>query len=160
MKECTELAQQVMEDSDGDVLAATERLEKMARKDVEIWQALTDGLLRTACYDACRAVCRADRRQIWYSPGYDAGGNGDRVKTHSASLMDWPLPGGKKLRDATREDLIEASDFYLRQAAQMRGVADFLFAISERVKRKTVGNTLSESDLRALKDGALLKEPA
>jgi hypothetical protein len=74
--------------------------------------------------------------------------------------MDWPLPGGKKLGDATRADLIEAGDFYLRQAAQMRGVADFLFAISERVKRKTVGNTLSESDLRALKDGALLKEPA
>ena len=160
MKESTELAQNVMEDSDGDVLAATERLEKMARKDVEIWQALTEGLLRNACYDACRAVCRADRRQIWYSPNYDAGGNGDRVKTHSASLMDLPLPGGKKLRDATKGDLLEASGFYLRQAAQMRGVADFFAAIAERVKRKTVGNTLTEADLRALKDGALLQDAA
>lgn len=154
MSEATELAQAAMKAEGGDVLKATKRLERMARKDVAVWQALTEGLLRTACYDACRGVCRSERRQIWYTPNYDAGGNGERVKAHGDSLMDLPLPGGKRLRDATHADLLGANAFYAKQASQMQILANFYLAVAGKVKTKTVGETLTESALRRLKNDA------
>lgn len=147
-----ELATQAMEQCDGDVLKATEYLEQTARKDVGVWKALTEGLLRNACYDACRGICRSERRIIWNSPNYSAGGNGERVKQHAETLMDWPLPGGMKLRDATKKDLLEASTFYQKQASKMAAISGWLGAIANKVKTKTVGETLTDEQLRKLRD--------
>lgn len=148
----TDYAAAAMEQADGDVLKATEILEAQARSNMDVWRELTDTLLRTACYDACRAVCRSERRIIWNSPNYDKGGNGERVKQHANTLLDWPLPGGKKLRDATKQDLLEASGFYSKQAAQMTSIANWLDAVAKKVKTKTVGETLSADDLEKLRD--------
>lgn len=153
MKTSREYAEEAMEQADGDVLEATAALEAMARNDVSVWQVLTEQLLKTACYDACRSICRSERRVIWNTTGSDAGGKGDRVKAHGNMLMDFPLPGGMKLRDATKQDLMDAAGFYERQAAQMTAVASWLSAIASKVKTKTVGDTLTEVQLRAIKDG-------
>lgn len=152
MKTANEIAQEMMLEADGDVLEATAMLEELARQDVEVWQAVTDGLLRTACYDACRSICRSERRTIWHTSGYDAGGNGERIKSHSSSLMEWPLPGGKRMRDATKQDLIDAAGFYAMQASQMAAVSDWLGRVASKVKSKTVGETLTDKQLRTLRD--------
>ena len=160
MKTAREIAQEIMEQAEGDVLTATELLEAFARQNVQVWQAVTESLLRTACYDACRAICRGERRVIWNAPGYDAGGGGERVKAHSASLMDWPLPGGKKLRDATKKDLLDAAGFYSMQASQMAAVSTWLECIAAKVKAKTVGETLTDTQLRKLRDDTAGSERA
>lgn len=153
MKTATEYAQDAMTQADGDVLEATAALEEMARDDMSVWQVLTENLLKSACYDACRGICRSERRVIWHTTGSDKGGNGERVKSHAATLMDFPLPGGKRLRDATKDDLIEAAGFYDRQAAQMASVAEWLTGIARKVRGKTVGESMTEDQLRSMKDG-------
>lgn len=152
MKTARELAQEAMDQCGGDVLVATELLEGMANNDADVWHALTADRLKTACYDACRGICRGERRVIWNSPGYDAGGKGERIKQHSATLMDWPLPGGKKLRDANKDDLLEAAGFYSAQASKMQAVSMWLERVADKVKSKTVGQTLTDDQLRSLRD--------
>jgi hypothetical protein len=66
--------------------------------------------------------------------------------------MDWPLPGGIKLRDATKADLLAASGFYAKQAASMQAISIWLGKVAEKVKTKTVGQTLTDEQLRKLRD--------
>lgn len=146
-----QLAQIAMDQAGNDVLKATEILEQQAAGDIEVWKTLTEGLLRTACYDACRRICISERQAIWFSPGYDAGGKGDRIKEHSKSIMDWPLPGGKALRHANKQDLIDAAEFYKKQADQMASIAQWLNAIAAKVKNRTVEKCLTEAQIRALR---------
>jgi len=155
-----DLARRAIEMANDDVVEATVILESMARSDMSVWRALTDQLLRVACYDQCRAICRAERRVIWNSPNYDAGGNGARIKDHSASLMDWRLPGGKVLRDASKADLIEASAFYRRQAASMQIIGCWLESVAAKVAGKTVGEKLTDTILRKLQDEARERQGA
>lgn len=152
MATATELAQEAMQAANGDVLEATAILEQKARGDMDVWRALTDGLLKKACYDACRGICRTERRIIWNAPNYDAGGNGERIKAHSSTLMDWPLPGGMKLKDATKADLIAAAEFYAKQAANMQSISNWLNQIAKKVKNKTVGDSMTDDQLRKLRD--------
>lgn len=144
------LASDALNSSGGDVEQATALLESRAKNDSTIWMALTGPLLSQACYDAVRKICREQRREIWFSENYDKGGNGDRVAIHAKGLLDWPLPGGKRLRDAGKEDLDKAADFYHRQASQMMRVAYFLERISEKVGKKTVGDKFTEEKLREI----------
>ena len=71
------------------------------------------------------------------------------------TLMEgFPLPDGTRLGDARREDLLKASNFYSKQATDMRHKALFLTAVAGRLKgRKRVRDTLAETDLVALRDG-------
>lgn len=155
-----ELARKAMDECGDDIQAATEKLEAMARSNTKVWKGLTDHLLRAACFEACKAICRQDRRMIWTAPNYDAGGSGERVRAHGKTLMDMPLPGGKPLRDATREDLIAASEFYRKQSETMGAISDFYHSVSLRVKTKTVGETLSEAQLEQIRGKTPLREAA
>ena len=40
--------------------------------------------------------------------------------TDRDSLLDFRLPSGKRLRDATREEVLEAAEYYGRQAREAR----------------------------------------
>ena len=155
MATATELAQEAMEQVGGDVIAAAKILERKARADTDVWIAVTQTLIATACYDACRAVCRSERRQIWVQENYSKSGNGERVKSHGhKTMLDWPLPGGMKLRDAKKADLVQASGFYQKQARSMESIARWLDAIAAQVGRKAVGSVFTDEELRALKNGA------
>jgi hypothetical protein len=146
-------ARKALDAANGDVVKAVTILERKARSEPLIANALVMPLLKTACYDAIRAVCRHDRRKVWTSPNYSAGGNGERVHQLASSLMDFPLPGGKKLAQATRDDLQEAGKFYGMQADNMAHKARWLLAIADRLEgRKMVKSCLSESDLVSLKE--------
>jgi hypothetical protein len=147
------LAEQALEACGGEVAKAAKYLENQARQNTSIWIEVTKHLISKGCYDAIRQQCHAERRKIWYSPNYSSGGNGDRVVTHANSLMDWPLPGGMKLRYATKEDLWKAASFYQKQADQMATVATWLTNIMNKVGRKTVGESLTEKQLINLREG-------
>lgn len=139
-------------DSASDVADATEKLEAAARKDKALREYLTEPYLSRACYEAVRSEYRAERAVLWTAPNYTQGGNGNRVREHARSLLDFPLPNGKRLRDAKRADLLEAAEFYAKQAANMQSKADWLSRIAEIVGRRKVENALSEHDVAALRE--------
>lgn len=133
--------------ADNDVQAATLTLYQAALEDLRIEQALTRPLLRSACYDALRAECRRERRNIWTAPNYSKAGNGQRVQQLARRLMDFPLPGGKRLAHATREEVLAAADSYTKQATRMQQIGVWLSRIADRVEEGTVADSLTEAEL-------------
>lgn len=136
-----------------DTMSAAELLESWARIDRQLFDYLTKPWLSRACDDAVRAVTRGERAAIvrsWTAPNYTAGGNGHRVHTLARSLLDFPLPGGLRLRDARRDDLLGAAKFYRAQAVDMASKANWLESIAERVGRKQVGKVFDDDTLPPL----------
>lgn len=134
-----------------DVAEATQELMDAAKNNHELYVYLTEPFLQQACYNVVRSRYRSERRQLWTAPNYDQGGNGHRVREHARSLLDFPLPNGKRLRDATRADLLEAAEFYGKQAANMTAKAEWLQRVADIIGRKRVENALSEQQLQALR---------
>ena len=106
------------------------------------------------CVESTSAVLRSERLSKWLPPNYDAGGKGDRVAAlaegNAAMLMDFPLPGGKRLGEATADEVRTAAEFYSKQAGNMAHKARWLSMIAARVKDKTVKDALTEKKLREL----------
>lgn len=151
------LARSVMARCGNDVYRAARELEKIARTDPPTWQGITEPLLATACYAAVREVCHEQRRKgersaIYLTSNYDKGGNGSRVIAHGESLMDWPLPGGMRLRDAKADDLTRAAAFYAAQASTMAHTGRWLCAIAEKIGKKSVGKALDAHAIAAIKE--------
>ena len=148
-----DLAEQALKESRGDAVKATAILEEHAKRDVSVANDLLMPLLRQACYDAIRSVCRRERRDIWTAPNYTKGGNGQRVTQLASRLMDFPLPGGLPLAKAKREDLEHAVAFYGKQAERMAQIREWLFKVAERVDgRKMVKSCLTERQLAELRE--------
>jgi hypothetical protein len=64
--------------------------------------------------------------------------------------MDFPLPGGGLLRDATAAACIEGATAYRHTASDAVWKARWLEAIAARVGDSIVSDVLNEEDLRAL----------
>lgn len=136
-----------------DTRSAADLLESWARSDRELFDYLVKPWLTRACEEAVRTVTRSERAAIcrsWTAPNYTLGGNGHRVHTLGRSLLDFPLPGGMRLRDARKDDLLGAVKFYRSQAVDMAAKASWLEAIAERVGRKQVGNVFDDETLPPL----------
>lgn len=150
----SDIAEAEMERVEFDVKAATEALEALALKDPDVLRALTVERLHAICYDECRRVCMARRKIVWTAPNYDAGGKGERIRQHAMTLLDFNLPGGKPLRNATHQDVIEGAEFYRKLAESNGAIARWLHLVAEKVKRGTVGEKLTAKQLTALRDKA------
>lgn len=133
---------------------ASKALQAEARTNPELYQYLLDPYLQEASYNAIRTICRRERRQLWTAPNYTAGGNGERVLSHASRLLDFPLPGGKRLRHAGHADVTGAREFYQRQAADMRSKANWLDRIAEvladQAPETCVGDILTDEDLERM----------
>lgn len=118
-----EAAQSALLDAEGDVPRATRLFAERVRRSREMRDALTEPLINGACYDLIRRVCIKERRKIWLTPDLTAREGkpvGHDVHHLAAgNLLQFPLPGGQPLGDATREEIAEAAGFYARQAADM-----------------------------------------
>ena len=137
--------------------AATKLLESWVHDDPNLKDALTEPLIRDACYDAIRAVFRVDRKRIWTTVDHstDSPGSSSKRVEHLASsnLMMFPLPGGKRLKDANREDLLFASEFYMKQGHDMLTKARWLTLVSQHMTgKKRVSDVMDEKKLIDLKD--------
>lgn len=149
----SELAEDLLEQTGGNVREATDKLTERAREDSKIYFVLTEPFLSQACYYAVRKVCQRERRAIWTAPNYVAGGNGERVENHARSLLMFQLPTcGKYLRDAMKDDVQQAAHFYREQAEDMDEKGRWLDEIARNVKGdKTVGEQLDEQALWKLR---------
>lgn len=159
-------ARTAMEAAKGDVAQAAAAMERAVRSDPKLRDALTDPLIAGACMDAVRRVVHEVRRTIWSGPSepvivskapvVDVAEQSARVAQLAAgTLMMFPLPGGKRLAEATREDVSKAAGFYDSQSRDMGVKARWLFLIAQSVPAgKTVAEALTDKRLRELQTEA------
>jgi len=145
-----ERIQQIVDES-ADVTEASRRLEEEARHCRELYDYLTSPALPKLCYAAVSQTYRDNRQKVWTAPNYTKGGNGHRVANHAQTLLDFPLPGGKRLRDATSQDLQEAAEFYAKQAADMSAKSAWLTRVGERVGGNKVADVMDADELDKLR---------
>lgn len=151
-----EAAKQALDAANGDVQIATKAFEHTIRNERDLRDALVDPLIATACYDAIRKICHTERRQVWKPPVEKlvpgkVTGSARVVQLAAGNLLMFPLPGGKKLGEATRQEISDAAGFYSQQAGDMSHKARWLQLIAQSVPSdKTVGEVLTDNRLREL----------
>ena len=150
-----ETARECLEKAGGDVRKATPLMVERVKASRVLRDALTAPLLSNACYDAISAECRQQRRHVWTPPNYTADGNGARVIALATSLLDFPLPGGKRLAEASRGEVAQAADFYATQAADMSHKGRWLRLVAQSVREdQRVADALDELRLAELQKEA------
>jgi hypothetical protein len=135
MTTISEIATNALAAADGDVVRATDAMVTAVMNSKVLYRSLMDPLVKQACYDAIRGQCRAQRRVIWETPQPSASSTRDRIGGLAAglTLMDFPLPGGIKVGDATRAEVMDASDSYLAQATDNAAKGRWLRLIARHV---------------------------
>lgn len=147
-----DIAEAALEKADGEAIAAAAIMEQKIRADPKKYHALMDPLVASACFTAVSQVIHANREKVWTARNYKAGGNGHRVHALAAgNLLLFPLPGGKALGEATREEVSEAAVFYGKQAADMSLKSRWLARIAEKLAEDAIVAEVFTADaLRAL----------
>lgn len=155
-----EAARAALAEANGDVREATKKLEASVRGNRRLRDELTDPLISNACYTAVTAQCRVERRKVWSPPAEKlvasrVTGAHRVVQLATGTLLMFPLPGGKKLGEATREEIAEAAQFYETQATDMGVKARWLRLVAQSVPgNKTAADVLSDKRLRELQEAA------
>lgn len=152
-------ARTALEKANGDVIAATELMVGWVKKDPTLYKPLMDPLVKDACYDVIRSACQRERRAIWQMKQPSAEDQRNRVVALAGgtanTLLDFPLPGGLRLRDAKRDDVTAAAEFYGRQSKDMGAKAKWLQLIAQHVPaKKTVREVMSDARLAELREEA------
>ncbi|WP_312595489.1 hypothetical protein [Brevundimonas sp.] len=152
-------ARRALADAGGDVREAARMLEIAARSTLPLRDALTDALVAGACWDAVNGQVRKERQRIWSAPrAVEAAPNRQSqeqasrvVHLASGTLKMFPLPGGKRLGEATRSEIAAAAGFYERQAGDMAHKARWLQLVAQSVPEgKTAGQALTDERLAEL----------
>ena len=128
---------------------------EMARKDASLMAALMEPYEERAAYNAVRKQSSDLRREIWKKSTEQPANDrvGALVVSNMAMLMDFPLPGGKPLRDATGDEVQDAANSYRKQAVDMAQKSAWLKMVAANVpKGKTVGEALDEMALALFKE--------
>lgn len=155
-------AKAALANANGDARLATQKLEEAVRKDRVLRDQLLEPLISNACYDAIRAQCGRERRAVWKAPVEKLvpkrGGPTGTVRVvqlAAGTLLMFPLPGGKHLGDATREDIAKAASAYASQSEDMAVKARWLQLVLQSLPEgKKVGEVLTDKRLRELQKEA------
>lgn len=165
-----EAARDAMNSAGGDVVKASRILEQRVRKDQKLRDELTEPLISKACYDAVRAHSIKERRQVWSTPAVahvrpenqpvapnsNLTQSGRVVALAKGTMLMFPLPGGKPLGEAGRDDLVKAESFYASQSADMSAKARWLQLVMQSLPAgKKVGDVMTDKRLRELQAEAL-----
>jgi hypothetical protein len=161
-----------------DLEAAIQALLDMLRDDAEAYASLMQMHEATAARHLLGGMMRSNRSAIWNSPiGGSTAEQQAMPKTResamastpaapftrptapdarvlalaSVMMMSFPLPGGKKLGDATGAEVAEAARHYNAKARDMSWKARWLEAIAARAGAEKVGKVLTEADLQKMK---------
>ena len=148
-----DLAAQALERASGDPHKAATLLENRIRANDRLQRELLERVISDQCLALVRRVApkappaeRAPRREIDTSA---------RIHALADSLLDFVLPGGLKLRDATPAQLHATARVFEHNAAESRRTARWLDAVAARVPDgRKVGEALDARELQRLKDRA------
>lgn len=153
-----EIAREYLRDADGDTQLATERLSARLRDDKQLRDTIVEDAIMAFASNTVEEQMRAERRAVWAEAG-----RSNQPKTPvaalangiSRALLDFPLRNGKRLRDATREEVLEQARAYETSARDMAFKARWLILIGQRVEEgRKVGECVSEDDAFAMRSEA------
>lgn len=146
----SQAARDALDKAGGDIAAAVDVMHRTMRSDRALYAAVMEPLERSACYEAIASIIRQSRAKVWQAPNA-AADTGGRILALVRHLMDFPLPGGKRLADATKVDLVAAAEFYSKQAGDMAHKSRWLAAVAGKLgDSDVVRTTLDEAALAAL----------
>jgi hypothetical protein len=144
----------------GDRQKAISILVDRVRNDRRLRDMILEPLTEYACGIQIDRVLRTGRELTWRAPSTapkQSAPNAARrvIALAEDMLLSFPLPGGKKLVDATRDEVIAASDFYSKQAENMRHKSVWLRLVAQSVSgEKRVGECVTVERLRELQEEA------
>lgn len=155
-----------LDESGNDMKMATKLLASRVLSDATLFRLIMEPLVELACREAVRACVKSQRRSVWNEPRQ--GSAPARTTDHNgparvaalvagtiAGLMDFPLPGGKRLADATKGEVEAASWSYRAQADDMSIKGRWLALIAKKLSpNDVVRNVLTEDDLTSLRQEA------
>lgn len=152
------LARDSLARCDGDTDAASEAMIETLSNDRGLWRTIASEAVSSASREAVQAQHRAERKSIvraMQMPPQDAEAGRRRVaalaEVNMRCGLDFPLKGGVKLRDATRDEVMEQAQLYDRAANDMTIKARWLYLIANRVPEGvSVGSVLSSDAVETM----------
>ena len=155
-----ELAREFLEDAGGHTLPAVERLQALIATDDALRLSIAEAAIAEYAARRVAAVMMADRASVWAAAERRTAGLPTRPKTSIAalgngireSLLNFPLAGGLKLRDATRAEVSTQAQMYAAHGADMLHKARWLEMIAARLPDDAarVGDVLTSGEVETL----------
>lgn len=157
MSIASKIAEEIITKVGGNVKQAAEAMESRVLKDDALFKELMLPMVSRACYDFICDVVHSRRRSICdtVKRANDEMAGSIALQNTARSMLDFPLPGGLLLRDATRHDCVDAAVYYERQASDMFGKGRFLRSVAKRAGNKSVGDSITEIELCRLFKSAM-----
>lgn len=153
----TKLAQDALQECNGDRVAALQLLRGWINNDRQLYDHLIEPMIDDACAEALRKVDKNNRsalRAIVRTPNPDRGAAGI-IALVAQTLHEFPLPGGKRLGDATPADVLDAVCYYREREGFMRREARWYELIHEAMQGGScVEKVLSHDALARLRKRA------
>jgi hypothetical protein len=158
-----EVARKALDDAKGDLDEAARMFEEVIRRSPALRDALTEPLISSACRQAVMAEVRIARHVVWHATRHQGSDAPPRamvtaeehvrrvVQLGIGTLVMFPLPGGKRLGEATREEIAAAADFYDRQSKDMGAKARWLRLVAQGLPNDArVSDVMTDERLREL----------
>lgn len=150
-----ELARNALQDCDGNVHAAIEDVISAITGSENLLQIVIRQTVEKAVESVVGSVMRTDRAMIYQSHTRTNAAGQKAVAALAGgiarSIFDFPLAGGVKLRDATREQVEKQAEIYAAFAKDQATKAAWLREIANRMgSAAKVSDALKESDVEAM----------
>jgi hypothetical protein len=153
------IQQQALDDAGGDMSLAVEMLSERLLADRTLCNSMLPQLVHCWASDAIRDLLQKQRRSVIRA--IDGSGSsaafgaalGQAMRNEATRLMDMPIFGGKRLADATPEELRESARRYDLVATDARRKARFHQLVADAAAKKgdgPIGKTLTERTLITL----------
>jgi len=144
------LAASILDELNHDCAAAAAELERRVLADDALFQEVMMPLVRQACVSFMSVVVRSRRASSCASVTSQADSaiaGTSALVARASSLLDFPLYGGKLLRNATAAECTDSARQYEKQAADMAGKGRFLRSVAKQAGDRVVGQALTEIEL-------------
>jgi hypothetical protein len=120
---------------------------RMVMQDSDLSEEVISEAVNIASRYTFRSAIRRVRSKICNNARAEAS---EKLKEKAAGLMEFRLPYGGLLKNATGKECIESAEFYHKIAATNKRRGDFLRAVGLAAGDKVVGKALSENQVKKL----------
>lgn len=145
-----DLVREAWQANEGSITDASKQLFALFTSRREMVEAMMPQIAKAWCTDQVRH--HVGRIRLAAVTPFDPASGSERLRSViTATLLDFPLPGGKRLGDANSNEVREGAQFYLRSASDASHKYRWLMAVAERVGRaNSVQTKLNEAACDAL----------
>lgn len=131
---------------------AADRLLAHMRDDAALYNILMAPHERRIVMEAVGSYRRRERATIWHHDPRPDQRVAALARVNTQSLLDMRLPSGRRLGDATHDDVVAAAEDYKARAGWNMEKSRFFAKVAKRTPQgKRVGDVLSAADLAKLR---------